>query len=1010
MRFVRTALAVVVLASCAFARGVSHLEGTIRDASGAVVPHAAILCVEETTGFRFTAESGPEGSYELAVPEGSYNMVVRYPGFRLVARIGVLVPEERSARADFEIAPEDRTESLTVLSNSGETTQIAEPPIGVYVLNPEEVRALPRNDGAVNGLLALAPGVLFTPASRGEAGQFSSAGARPNSNRFSVDGVNANNAVAGAGWPSFLPGDRLPAMTALGTTQTLAVFDSIREMTVKSQDDAASLETDPGAHVAIETKQGENEFHGSLSYAGRPPALGASDWFANRYGLAPDAPSLHSETASLGGPLQHDRTFFFVAAERTNLSQGYAWTTTVPSQLARQFAGNLQPLLNEFPLPNGPDLTFGISEYIGQNRTPSALTAVNARIDRILASGARLFLRVADTPSWSELGLTQINSTHYRGRVAALGSTWTTGAWLHESRLSFSRNDANSMWSSAGGSQPALPAFYSQYPSLAADFSNISVGGAGSVSLGESGHNLENQWQVSQTSGLRLSRHEATFGIGYVDLQPARDGGNSSVTVAFGSPTNPVLGPPAPVWITESRPEANSLHLRRLSAFARDAWKLNTRLTLTFGLGAAWVEAPRLNPASDLYFVDDSLSLFTLVRPGELLWHTNPLRLTPTIGAAAGIGRAVLRGSFAVFQDSGSSAATDQLNGIPYQQMRSATGAALDFSYDPSTLSEVPLGHGYANNLALPRYLRWNVRLEAPIGPAGFVQLGYVGMTGSRELRKEILLNPSTPAPLGALTFRSSDGASQYHALNAVFRRALTRGLHANVSYVWSHSIDLGSADSSVFLAAPAQSASGDRGSSDFDVRHSLNASLSYSPRSFKSLGFLNRVASGWTFGTVVSARSGFPVDVLISETLDGFAIENYRAGLFPGAQPWVSDPKLPAGRGLNPDAFGFPLQNLAPLGRNAIRGFGMWQADVSTERAFVLGRTWRLALRGEAYNLFNHPLFGDPVRYASNPMFGQSQTPLNLMFGGGSPSSGESPALVTGGPRALQVSVRLSF
>jgi hypothetical protein len=97
-------------------------------------------------------------------------------------------------------------------------------------------------------------------------------------------------------------------------------------------------------------------------------------------------------------------------------------------------------------------------------------------------------------------------------------------------------------------------------------------------------------------------------------------------------------------------------------------------------------------------------------------------------------------------------------------------------------------------------------------------------------------------------------------------------------------------------------------------------------------------------------------------------------------------------------------------MGRNVLRGFGLWQADMSAERIIALPGAWRLALRAEAYNVFNHPQFGDPLRYASNPLFGQSQSPLNLMFGSGSPASGESPALVTGAPRSLQLSLRLSF
>jgi len=112
----------------------------------------------------------------------------------------------------------------------------------------------------------------------------------------------------------------------------------------------------------------------------------------------------------------------------------------------------------------------------------------------------------------------------------------------------------------------------------------------------------------------------------------------------------------------------------------------------------------------------------------------------------------------------------------------------------------------------------------------------------------------------------------------------------------------------------------------------------------------------------------------------------------------------------LNPYAFAYPVEGLDALGRNVIRGFGMWQSDLSAQHPVWTRDAFRASLRVDAYNAFNHPQFADPVRYASNPMFGQSQSALNLMFGSGSPGSGQSPAFLMGGPRSLQVAVRLSF
>src|SRR4029077_16697036 len=98
---------------------------------------------------------------------------------------------------------------------------------GATVLTPADLAGLPQNDRTVTGLLTLAPGVIITPANAGAPGQISRLGARSHSNSYTVDGVSGNNAVNNGGWPSFLPGGKLPAMTALGTTHNLAIFDDV---------------------------------------------------------------------------------------------------------------------------------------------------------------------------------------------------------------------------------------------------------------------------------------------------------------------------------------------------------------------------------------------------------------------------------------------------------------------------------------------------------------------------------------------------------------------------------------------------------------------------------------------------------------------------------------------------------------------------------------------------------------------------------------------------------------
>jgi len=118
----------------------------------------------------------------------------------------------------------------------------------------------------------------------------------------------------------------------------------------------------------------------------------------------------------------------------------------------------------------------------------------------------------------------------------------------------------------------------------------------------------------------------------------------------------------------------------------------------------------------------------------------------------------------------------------------------------------------------------------------------------------------------------------------------------------------------------------------------------------------------------------------------------------------------VPNGYRLNAMAFGRTQEGIGGLGRNAVPGSGMWQADAAIERALLRRGSWGLTLRVEAYNVLNHPGFADPIRYLSNPLFGQSSAPLNLMMGSGSPSSGQAPAFQAGGPRSVQTSLRLNF
>jgi hypothetical protein len=251
------------------------------------------------------------------------------------------------------------------------------------------------------------------------------------------------------------------------------------------------------------------------------------------------------------------------------------------------------------------------------------------------------------------------------------------------------------------------------------------------------------------------------------------------------------------------------------------------------------------------------------------------------------------------------------------------------------------------------------------------------------------------------------------------------------VTYTWSHSVDSGSDD--IPSGSNAVIAGKDYASSAFDVRHSISGAVSLDlPRLGKS-GPLSLLTKEWSVDSVLVARSGFPFNVqyFVLSSLLGFA--QVRPDLVPGQPLYVfgsqcaaelAVPGCAGGRGLNPAAFtgtvgdgripagtipvdanGNPLRQ-GTEGRNDIRGFGLTQIDLSVRRKFPLNERIAVEFRADTFNLFNHPNFEnpDPSLYDGPPFFGVSSRMLNQALGG------LNPLFQEGGPRSLQLSLRLSF
>jgi hypothetical protein len=104
------------------------------------------------------------------------------------------------------------------------------------------------------------------------------------------------------------------------------------------------------------------------------------------------------------------------------------------------------------------------------------------------------------------------------------------------------------------------------------------------------------------------------------------------------------------------------------------------------------------------------------------------------------------------------------------------------------------------------------------------------------------------------------------------------------------------------------------------------------------------------------------------------------------------------------------PSGQQGDFGRNVLRGFNAFQADIGGQRQFHLTEKTNLRFRAEFFNIFNHPNFGPPTNILTSPLFGRSTQTLANALGSGGANGGFNPLYEIGGPRSIQLALKLQF
>jgi hypothetical protein len=1016
------------------------IAGRVTDPSQALIANAQVTAIRVDTNARYVTLTDASGEYHFAnLAPGTYRIEIEKPGFKKLMKTDVVLHVQDALALDFQMAL--GAESETVNVEAGAPLVNMESGAVSTVVDRTFVDNLPLNGRSFQTLVMLSPGVVVTATAFDDQGQFSVNGQRADANYFTVDGVSANFGVTGYSALVQTAGGALPALSVAGGTNSLVSADAMQEFRIQTSSFAPEFGRTPGAQISIVTRSGTNQFHGTLFEYFRNNALDAKDWFVNFNGLAKPAERQNDFGGVFGGPIIKNKTFFFFSYEGLRLRQPVTQESVVPDAATRQQApAAIQPFLNAFPVANGPELGGGLAQFNAGYSNPSTLNAYSMRVDQAISSKLNLFGRYDYSPSnviqrdpdiaGPVLSLKEPLSSSVQTGTIGL-TDLITPTISNEARANYSNQRVGTSYQldNFGGAVP-LPdslLFPAGITSANGVFS-LYLPGVGEYAQGIQATDEQRQVNLIDNLSVTKGSHQLKFGVDYRWLGPFSAPFAYRVFAEFtGVSAAPggILSGTAAVAATFSDQSA-ALLSQNFSFYGQDTWKVTPRFTLTYGL--RWDINPAIQgkiAADDPYTVTglDNPATLALAPHGTPLFQTTYGNVAPRLGLAYQLGgkpnwAAILRGGFGIFYDLGNGPLGGVSSYFPYLAEKVISAAPFPLSGQnavaptPSTNSPIVDILVSVPNLKLPRTYQWNVAVEQSLGSSQSLSLTYIGAIGRDLLRVTHLFNVNPNFESVNLTDNSA--TSDYHALQIKFQRRLSRGLQALGSYTFSHSIDSSSTDAfATYLSTPGTLATPniDRGDSDFDIRHAFSAGLTYDLPGVQSSPAMRALLGGWSLDAFAFVRTATPVTPLEAQ-FNGAGLAFYpRPNVVPGAPLYLYGPGYPGGKIFNQAAFvAAPSGQQGDLGRNVLRGFGAAQADLGVQRTFRLRERMGLRFRGEFFNLLNHPNFGNPTNSLTSPLFGYSTQTLANALGSGGANGGFNPLYQIGGPRSIQLALKLQF
>ena len=968
------------------------LSGTVRDETTGVLPGVDVVVRSLDTGLTRSAITDANGYFTVpGLAPGKYEARATLQGFATWVQSIVLEVSQQAALG-ITLKLGTTSENITVTGESP-LVDMRNAALSAVVVQ-KTIEELPLNGRNYITLATLQPGIVqFTertstsPTQRGVQLNINGMGGRSNS--YLIDGGNMRGY---AGQATVTAGD-----TTLGV-------DTIQEFRVVTNAFSADYGRAMGGVVNIATKSGSNQVHGSGFEFFRNSKMDAPNFFD-----VGDPPPFtrHQYGATAGGPVVPNKIFFFGGFERLQEDLGQTIITAVPTAAARAGAVNpsVKPYVDLYPLPNGRDLGPGIGQYAYEFNRATRENFLQGRVDALLSDKDSLFVRYTydgsrqvspvSTGAIQTTGLPQFftNSSSGNHFFTAEEKRTFSARLLNTARFSMSvltyeQQAANTL------TEPL--SFVPEAPFMGL----ILIGGLsqiGNYAAEPSTQNVD-YWTWSDDLTYAKGKHELKTGVlvehAYADKLTTV---NSRGVYTFANMAQFFAGVPsrfqgnAPGAIF-SRQRPNTL----FGFYVQDDYRATPTLTLNLGARYEFFTVPYDKNGLDAYLPDLLTSTDTVL--GGPFVNPSFRNVAPRLGFAwdvTGDGRTAVRGGSGIYYDTDgpyNSSLGIALQSPPFVNVVNISGAGIPF---PTPVFSTSTGaSGAARSMRTidyhikqPKGWTYNINLQRELAARWAMMVGYAGSRGY-DLVSAIEGNPVVPTvqadgtlffPAGAprrnpawssIDYRTSDGHSVYHALQAGLTKRFSDGYQIQLSYTLSRTMDNADAQistdtiSSAIYPPNPYDPDSEWAVAAFDARHVFSANATWELPAFRN----HAVLGGWQLNTIVSVHTGYPFSPSIQTpnwSRSGNISTNAedRPSLKPGIDP---DSIITGDPNHWFDANAFVLQPQGTLGnvpRNFLRAPGFANMDMSLVKNQSFGGKAKLQVRLEVFNVLDRANFATPTR-----------------------------------------------